>query len=87
MIKYFDYIEIVPLTLLTMFFILFRENGHEDALKKCKVCFIKIVISFLVMGFLFFMLVHTKINRYILFIIAIILWVILYLIKRSYIPN
>jgi hypothetical protein len=87
MIKYFQYIEIIPLALLTMFFLLFQENGHNNVIKKCRSHCIKIIISLLVMGFLFFMLVHTTINKYLILIISIILWVIFYLIKRTYISD
>ena len=67
--KYLKYIEIAPIAVLTTIFVLFKENGHDNLIKKCKTQFIKIILSILVIGFLFFMLVHTKINKFLLTII------------------
>lgn len=80
-----DYMELIPITLLTLLFIGFQNDDRHHMTKECKKTLIKVIISLLVMGFLFFMLIHTNINKFILIIIAIMLWLILYFIKRNFI--
>ena len=88
MIKYLEYIEIIPFAFLTIFFILLQtkdEHSHYKAINKCKLSFIKILFSLLIFGFLFLMLVYTNINKYLICIFSIILWIVLYFIRCKYI--
>ena len=84
MMKYLEYIEIIPIAILTMLFTFHKEKEHHNVIKSCKKTCIKIVITLLVISFLLFMLVHTNINKYVIFIISVIMWVILFLIKSKY---
>lgn len=77
--KYFQWFSLIPLTILTMVF-LAEEEMADHAKKQC----IGLLMSFIIFAFLYFSLLHLKIDRFIAVGIAITLWIVMFFVKRKF---
>ena len=76
--KYLSWIGLLPIALVTMVFLTEKEmNRHAE-----KMCF-GLLISLIIFGLLYFMLLHLQVNRWLAIGIAFSLWIVMFFLKKQ----
>ena len=80
--KYFEWFGLFPLPLLAMIPILSLKSQEETKKQAINTC-IGYTCSLTIGILLYILLIHTKLNNHIALLISIILWVVLFIIRKK----
>lgn len=76
--KYLSWFGLIPLTLVTMVFLTEKEL-HDHAAKTC----FGMLLGLIVYSLLYFMLLHLQVNKWVAIMIACVLWIFAFFVKKQ----
>ena len=76
--KYLSFVSLLPLSIVTMIFLTEKEMTMYTE----KTCF-GLLLTLIMFGLLYFMLLHMQVNRWIAIGIGICLWIVIIFVKNQ----
>jgi len=77
--KYLDLITLIPVAIVTMIFIEADKELGNHAKNTC----IGLLVYLFIFAIVYFMLLYLKVNKWVAVTIALVLWVILTVLRKS----